>query len=94
VHLGYLHPGVLLANKIDVALGQILANDEATVVALGVVPREAVVEEVVEDGDAGLVAESVVLEDAVGLGLVQRSAGGPGVELEQGKLHYSHKGEE
>jgi hypothetical protein len=83
-HLGYLHPGVLLADEIDVALGQILANDEATVVALGVVPREAVVEEVVEDGDAGLVAESVVLEDAVGLGLVQRSAGGPGVELEQG----------
>jgi len=77
----------LLADKVDVALGQILADDETTVVALGVVPGEAVVEEVVEDGHAGLVAESVVLEDAVGLRLARRTVGRPRVELNR-KEHY------
>jgi hypothetical protein len=47
------------------------------------VPREAVVEEVVEDGHAGLVAEAVVLEDAVRLRLALRPALRPSVELKQ-----------
>jgi hypothetical protein len=79
--LGDLHPGVLLPHEVDVALGQILAHNEAAVVALGVVPAQAVVEEVVENGDTGLVTESVVLEDTVGLRFVLGPAGGPAVKL-------------
>jgi len=72
---------VLLAHKVDVLGGQVLAHDQPTVVALGVVPAEAVPEKVVEEGHAGLLTEAVGLEEAVGLGPALRPAVGPGVEL-------------
>jgi len=52
------------------------------------VPGEAVVEEVVEDSHAGLVAEAVVLEDAVRLGLAHGTALRPPVELKEGYAVY------
>ena len=48
---------------------------------LGVVPGEAIVEEVVQQRHAGLVAEAVLLEDAVGLLAAAGAGGGPAVEL-------------
>ena len=52
--LGDVHPRVLLAHEVDVADGQVLAHDVPPVVALGVVPRQTVVEEVIEECGAGL----------------------------------------
>ena len=46
---------------------------------LGVVPGEAIVEEVVKQRHAGLVAEAVLLEDAVWLCFVDGASGGPAV---------------
>ena len=48
---------------------------------LGVVPGEAIVEEVVQQRHAGLVAEAVLLEDAVWLLAAAGAGGGPAVEL-------------
>ena len=48
---------------------------------LGVVPGEAIVEEVVKQRHAGLVAEAVLLEDAVWLLAAAGAGGGPAVEL-------------
>lgn len=70
-----------MTHKVDVLGGQVLAHDQPTVVALGVVPAEAVPEKVVEEGHAGLLTEAVGLEEAVGLGPALRPAVGPGVEL-------------
>ena len=70
-----------MSHKVDVLGGKILAHNQPTVVALGVVPAEAVTEKVVEEGHAGLLTEAVGLEEAVGLGPAARTAVGPGVEL-------------
>ena len=51
------------------------------VVALGVVPAQPVVEEVVEKRGAGLLAEPVSLQDPVRLGPAARPAGAPPVKL-------------
>ena len=38
--LGNGDPGVLLADEVDVPVGEVLAHDQAAVVALGVVPAD------------------------------------------------------
>ena len=50
-------------------------------VILGVVPRESVIEEVVQERHAGLLPEPVLLEDAVRLGAAAGPGGAPSVEL-------------
>ena len=80
--LGNSDVRIVLADEVDVAYGQILAHNQSTVVALGVVPAEAVPEEVVEQRHARLLAEAVRLEEAVRLLLVQRAVTRPSVELE------------
>ena len=45
--LGDIHPRVLLPDKVDVAHGEVLAHDVPSVVTLGIVPPQTVVEEVV-----------------------------------------------
>ena len=72
-----------MSDKVDVTSGQVLAHNQPTVVALGVVPGQAVPEEVVQEGHAGLGAEAVSLEQTVGLGLADRAGAGPSVELKR-----------
>ena len=51
------------------------------VVTLGVVPGQAVIEEVIQDGQTSLLAEAVLFEDSVRLSSASGSGAGPGVEL-------------
>jgi len=73
--LGNIDSGVLLPYEVDVTNREILADDVSSVVTLGVVPLEAVIEEVVEERHAGLLPKPVLLEDTVRLG----AAAGPGL---------------
>jgi len=72
---------IILTDKVDVSSWQILAHNQASVITLGVVPRETVSEEVVEEGRASLLAEAISLEETVRLRLADRSSARPPVEL-------------
>lgn len=80
-NLGDVDVGVLVAHKVDVWRGQILADEMPPGPAWLVVPLESPGGGVVHQGHAGLVAEAVGAEGAVGLGAVG-AALGPVVELE------------
>jgi len=51
------------------------------VVTLGVVPGQAVIEEVIQDGETSLLPEAVLFEDSVRLSSTSGAGAGPGVEL-------------
>ena len=51
------------------------------VVTLGVVPAQAVIEEVIQDSQTSLLPEAVLFEDPVGLSSASGAGPGPGVEL-------------
>ena len=74
-------PRVLLPHKVDVPHGEVLADDVSPVVTLGVVPAQAVIEEVIQDGQTSLLPEAVWFEDPVGLSSASGTSPGPGVEL-------------
>ena len=62
------------------------------VVALGVVPGQAVIEEVIQDGEASLLAEAVLFEDSVRLSSSSGAGAGPGVELAAREVvSWSHR---
>ena len=51
------------------------------VVTLGVVPGQAVIEKVIQDGQASLLPKAVLFEDPVRLSSASGTSPGPGVEL-------------
>ena len=69
--LGDLKAGVVVPDKLDVGLGQILADDLPPLVAAGVVPLA------VNDGHAGLLAEAALRRESVRLGESLGPGGGP-----------------
>ena len=74
-------PRILLPHKVDVAHGKVLADDVSPVVTLGVVPGQAVIEKVIQDGQASLLPKAVLFEDPVRLSSASGTSPGPGVEL-------------
>ena len=72
-----------MADKIDISSGQIFTDNESPVVALGVMPREAISEEVIEESGTGLFSEAVSLEESVRLGFADGTGTRPSVELKQ-----------
>jgi len=83
---------VLLSHKVDVPHGKVLADDVSPVVTLGVVPGQAVIEEVIQDGEASLLAEAVLFEDSVRLSSSSGAGAGPGVELAAREVvSWSHR---
>ena len=75
--------GVVVADKVDVGLGEIFAHELPSRRAGLVMPFQPTKARVVDQGHAGLVAEAVSSDGAVGLGLAVGSGGGPVIELQQ-----------
>lgn len=73
--------GVVVPHKVDVGRREVLADHHPPVVAGFVVPPQPIVELVVQQGHAGLVAPAVGLQGAIGLSLSGRAGGAPVVVL-------------
>jgi len=50
---------VLLPHKVDITNGEILADDVTPVVALGIMPAQPIVEEVVKERGTGLLSKAI-----------------------------------
>ncbi len=77
---------IILTDKVDISGWQILADNQASVITLGVVPRQTISEEVVQKSHACLLAEAISLQETVRLRLADRSSARPAVELKKIKI--------
>ncbi len=80
---GDVDVGVLVPDKVDVWLGEVLADELPPGVAGLVVPLETSESGLVDEGHAGLRAEAVSTDGAVGLHATARAVLGPVVELKK-----------
>jgi len=71
----------LLSDKVDIANREIFADDVTSVVTLGIVPFETVIEEVVQKSHTSLVTKPVLLEDPIWLSTAIWTSVGPSIEL-------------
>jgi len=58
---------VLLPHKVDITNGEILADDVTPVVALGIMPAQPIVEEVVKERGTGLLSKAICFQNPIRL---------------------------
>jgi len=58
---------VLLPHKVDITNGEIFADDVTPVVALGIMPAQPIVEEVVKECGTGLLSKAICFQNPIWL---------------------------
>jgi len=86
--------GVLLSDKVDIANGEIFADNVTSVVTLCIMPSQTIIEEVVQKSHTSLITKPVLFQNSIRLSTAIGASVGPSVELPPVEhIGLSHGGE-